>query len=200
MSGRAAVTILLGLVVGACGGRPAQDAPPGPPAPVEALITPPAEALSADLPAEVVETRDTILAASDARSLRRLGRFADAQDAFLSNLGEDDHYDHWFLLRATGFDVLRELDALFEEPYATRRVGTETWYVWPDLAALGDTPLELERLSFRDRARLEALIGPEGIAEMQAGAPYPGIRPAISETGQWRYFFHESGETETQDE
>lgn len=136
--------------------------------------------------------RDELLDAADDRALRRLGRIASAQEAFLSNLGNDDHYNHWYLMRATGFDVLRELEDLFEHPYGTKQVGQETWYIWPDLAALESDALLPERLSFKDRARLKALIGETGIDAMRAGAPYPGIRTAIAEDGGWRYFLHET--------
>ncbi len=198
-----AIRALSRLLIGACvaglagcggAGEPA-GAPvrPLPPPPDERLVTDPAPEPLPELPAAVSATRDAILEAAEARSLRRLARLADAQPAFLSNLGNVDHYEHWYLMRATGFDVPRELEALFAEPYGVRRVGQETWFVWPDLATLQGGPLVLERLSFRDRARLKTLIGETGIEALRAGEPYPGIRTAIAEDGGWRYFLHENG-------
>lgn len=162
-------------------------------APLDVFVEPPPPAVLPALPDAVIATRETILDAVEARSLRRLGRFAESQDAFLSNLGNDDHYTHWYLMRATGFDVLRKLDDLFDQPYGVRMVGTETWFVWPDVATLDREPLVLETLSFSDRARLTELIGEEGIEAMERGEPYPGIRTAIAENGGWRYFLHENG-------
>ncbi|MEM7766460.1 MAG: hypothetical protein AAF253_03110 [Pseudomonadota bacterium] len=187
---------LAGVVVGlaACGAEPDETAAPLPPPPPDAtLVTDPEPPMRRALPEAVIATRDTLLETANARSLRRLGRFADSQEAFLSNLGNDEHYDHWYLMRATGFDVLRELETLFEEPYGVKQVGSETWFIWPDLAALEGDALVLERLSFRDRARLKALVGDVGIDAIAAGEPYPGIRTAIAEDGGWRYFLHENG-------
>ncbi|MEM1152155.1 MAG: hypothetical protein AAGI03_16695, partial [Pseudomonadota bacterium] len=125
-------------------------------------------------------------------SLRSLARRADAEPAFISNLGGADHLRHWDLMRRTGFDPNLKLMELFELPHGTRRVGTETWYIWPDLAARSTAELAPDRLSFQDTARLRALIGEQGIEQIAEGRSYPGVRTAISETGAWRYFLHET--------
>lgn len=182
--------LIAGLVaLGACG------APADVPArtlPDEAMIEPPPAPVPPSLPTPVRETREAILDAARAGSLRRLSRLADAQPAFLSNFGDVSHYRHWDLMRRTGFDPNRTLVELFDKPHAAKRVGEETWYIWPDLAARSNAELQPELLSFRDKARLEAMVGEAGIAAIRDGAPYPGVRTAISETGAWRYFLHEA--------
>ncbi len=137
------------------------------------------------------QTRQAILAAARAGSIRRLARLADAQPAFLSNFGDVGHYRHWDLMRRTGFDPNSTLVELLDNPYAAKQVGEETWFIWPDLAARPNAQLQPERLSFRDMARLEKLVGEAGIEAIRAGRPYPGVRTAISETGTWHYFLHE---------
>lgn len=132
-------------------------------------------------------------------SLTRLVRLANAEPAFISNFANQGHRTHWDLLRRTGFDPLARLEELLNGAYGVRRVGDETWYIWPDLAALDPEELQPERLSFRDRARLEDLVGDEGIARIRAGQGYPGIRTAIAEDGTWLYFVHETeDEAETE--
>ncbi len=143
------------------------------------------------LPEAVIAMRETILEAARAGSLSQLSRIAEAQPAFLSNLGDIPHRRHWDLMRRTGFDPNQKLVTLFQQPYAARNVGAEVWFVWPDLAARSNAALQPGRLSFRDEARLQALIGPAGLEAVRNGADYPGMRTAISQTGQWRYFLHE---------
>lgn len=144
------------------------------------------------LPDAVIATRDELLEIAARNSLRQLARRADAEPVFISNLGGDDHWRHWDLMRRTGFDPNLKIKELFELPYGVRRVGSETWYIWPDLAALSAEDLAPERLSFQDAARLRALVGEQGLAQIAEGQSYPGVRTAISETGAWRYFLHEA--------
>lgn len=187
------------LVVPACGNAtaPATDRA-GPPD--EALLEIRERPEPPPLPEAVTEKRDAILAAARTDSLRRLSRLADGETAFLSNLAGSEHFTHWDLMRRTGFDPNRTLIELLDGPYDVRTVGGEVWFVWPDLAARPVEELAPERLSFRDRARLEALIGAPGLAALARGEPYPGVRTAISESGDWRYFLHEpaamNGETQ----
>jgi len=134
-------------------------------------------------------------------SLTRLVRLANAEPAFISNFANQAHRTHWDLLRRTGFDPRARLEELLNGPYGIREVGDETWYIWPDLAALDPEDLQLERLSFRDRARLRDLVGDEGIARIRDGQGYPGVRTAIAEDGTWLYFVHETeDEAETERE
>lgn len=190
--------MLLVLCAAACSPSEAPR-PERPPPPDETLLEPRTRPAPPALPEPVVETRQAILAAAEAGSLRRLSRLADAEPAFISNLGGADHYAHWDLMRRTGFDPNLHLIELFKQPYDTRRVGEETWFVWPDLAARDPEALAPGRLSFRERARLRELLGDDGVAALGRGEPWPGVRTAISETGDWRYFLHEraieNGET-----
>ncbi|MEM9570846.1 MAG: hypothetical protein AAF996_05230 [Pseudomonadota bacterium] len=125
-------------------------------------------------------------------SLNRLVRLADAEQNFVSNFAGESHKVHWDLLRRTGFDPLHRLSDLLEGPYGTRQVGEQTWYVWPDFAALDAPDLLPEKLDFADRARLADLVGAPGLARIRAGQDYPGIRTAIAEDGRWLYFVHET--------
>ena len=127
-------------------------------------------------------------------SLARLVRLANAEDSFVSNLAGEAHRVHWDLLRRTGFDPLTRLGALLDGPYGTRKVGDQTWYIWPDFAALDADELLPEKLNFTDRARLRDLVGEPGLARIRDGQGYPGIRTAIAEDGRWLYFVHETVE------
>lgn len=187
--------LMAGLMVvsGISACTPAEDATPRR-LPDETLMETPPPPPAPELPAAVIDTREAILDAARAGSLRRLSRLAEAQPAFLSNFGDVPHGRHWDLMRRTGFDPNRTLVELFEKPHAAKQVGDETWYIWPDLAARSSAELQPERLSFRDKARLETLVGEAGIAAIRGGSPYPGVRTAISETGTWHYFLHEVAE------
>jgi len=162
-----------------------------PPAPDEVLFEAAPPAPPPPLPEAVARTRQELLEIAARDSVRRLARRADAEPVFISNLGGDDHFRHWDLMRRTGFDPNSKLISLLNEPHGTRVIGAETWYIWPDLAARSAEELAPGRLSFRDAARLEALVGREGIAQIERGMSYPRLRTAISETGAWRYFLHE---------
>lgn len=132
-------------------------------------------------------------------SLNRLIRQARDEPTFISNFAGESHRVHWDLLRRTGFDPLRQLELLLSGPYGTRKVGDEVWYIWPDLAARMPEDLQPERLSFSERARLRDLIGEAGLQRIRDGQRYPGVRTAISETGRWLYFVHESEDEITED-
>lgn len=144
-------------------------------------------ALSGPATATIAEL-DSII---ERNSLRRLVQFAEAQPGFVSNFAGASHDDHWDLLRRTGFDPLLRLEDLLDGPYGVKAVAGETWYVWPELAALEPEALTPERLNFSQRARLEELVGEAGIAQIRQGRGYPGIRTAISEDGRWLYYVHE---------
>lgn len=185
--------LCLAALVGCGDPAPAGEVRSGPD---PSLIDPPRADGPPPLPAPVAETRQELLDIARSGSLRRLARRAEAEPAFLSNLGGDPHYNHWYLLRAIGVDPLRNLRTLLDLPHARKDVGGEVWYIWPDLAARDPEALRPERMDFRDRARLEALLGESGLAKLANGDTYPGLRTAISEDGSWRYFLHETGETE----
>jgi len=189
------------IALAACGGAPEQPpsvrmtieaAPEQIPTPIEPTVV--AHPLSEPAQSKV----DGIRAIIQRNSLYRFSRLADAEASFVSNFAGESNRAHWDLLRRTGFDPLAQIEILLDGPYATRTVGDEIWYVWPDLAALDPAELVPERLSFSDRARLLELVGETGIDRIRGGQGYPGVRTAIAEDGRWLYFVHET-EDETED-
>ena len=189
----------LAVLLAACGDgdgtprvRVAVDAAPAVTAPVE--VEAPITALTEPVEEKIADIREIL----ERNSLTRLVRLANAEENFVSNFAGESHRVHWDLLRRTGFDPLMRLGALLDGPYGTRQVGDQTWYIWPDFAALDDEDLLPERLNFADRARLRELVGDPGLDRIRAGESYPGIRTAIAEDGRWLYFVHETvQETET---
>lgn len=154
------------------------------PAEPEIVVTP----LSAEVEAKIVAIREVL----DRDSLSRLVRLANSEENFVSNFAGEAHRVHWDLLRRTGFDPLNKLGGLLDGPYGTRQVGDQTWYIWPDFAALDADDLLPEKLSFTDRARLKDLVGEAGLERIRAGQGYPGVRTAIAQDGDWLYFVHET--------
>lgn len=181
------------VLLAACGGRDGSptvrlevEAAPAVTAPVEVeAVTP---ALPETVEAKISAIRDVL--ARD--SLSRLVRLADAEESFVSNFAGESHRVHWDLLRRTGFDPLAKLGGLLDGPYGTRQVGDQTWYIWPDFAALEADELLPEKLTFTDRARLRDLVGEPGLERIRAGEDYPGVRTAIAGDGDWLYFVHET--------
>jgi hypothetical protein len=145
-------------------------------------------ALSEGAEATIAELRSII----DRNSLSQFARYADRQPGFMSNFAGASHRDHWDLLRRTGFDPLARLEELLDGPYGVKSVAGDTWYIWPELAALEPDQLRPERLNFSQRARLEELVGEAGIERVRQGSGYPGIRTAISTEGRWLYYVHET--------
>ena len=181
------------LVLAACGGddgtprvRVAVDAAPAVTAPIEVEQT--LRPLTPEVETKIAEIRAVL----ERNSMSRLVRLANAEDSFISNFAGESHRVHWDLLRRTGFDPLTRLGALLDGPYGTLQVGDQTWYVWPDFAALETEDLVPARLDFADRARLRELVGDSGLERISAGETYPGIRTAIAEDGRWLYFVHET--------
>ena len=194
--GRSVIVGLLTVTLGACGAAaPGDDVRSGPD---QTLTELPSRPEPPPLNAAVISTRDEIRGLATAMRLRGLARLADRSDGFVSNFAGDSHYNHWLLLRSTGVDPLAQLLTLLDAPHATKQVGEEIWYIWPDLAALGPDALIPERLGFQDRARLQALVGEEGIARIRDGSAYPGFRTAIAEDGRWVYYLHEVGDERAQ--
>lgn len=190
---RLALALSTILILSACGrddGSPKVrlevGAAPAVTTPVESEI--PRTPLSEPVESKIAAIRDVL--ARD--SLSRLVRLANAEENFVSNFAGESHRVHWDLLRRTGFDPLNKLGDLFDGPYGTRQVGSQTWYIWPDFAALDAEDLLPEKLSFTDRARLSALVGELGLERIRAGEAYPGVRTAIAEDGDWLYFVHET--------
>lgn len=185
--------VFLAFCLTACGGR---DGSPTVRLEVEAApaVTTPVETEAVIAPlTEAVESKIAAIREVLARdSLSRLVRLAEAEQSFVSNFAGEGHRVHWDLLRRTGFDPLAKLGGLLDGPYGTRQVGDQTWYIWPDFAALEADELLPEKLTFTDRARLRDLVGEPGLERIRAGEDYPGVRTAIAEDGDWLYFVHET--------
>ncbi len=181
------------LILTACGsedGSPTVrldvDAAPAVTTPVE--VAPEIIALTPEVDAKIAAIRDVV----ERDSLSRLVRLANAETNFVSNFAGEGHRVHWDLLRRTGFDPLNKLGGLLDGPYATRQLGDQTWYIWPDFAALNAEDLLPEKLGFTDRARLQDLVGDIGLERIRDGQGYPGVRTAIAQDGDWLYFVHET--------
>lgn len=176
---------LLVLVLSACS---PPVAPPAPAGDGDMLARAPEPPRLVRLTPEASAMQQEILAHARSGSLRRLARLAGQQPGFTSNLGGQDHFQFWDLLRRTGVDPARKLQDLLSTPPGERVVNDETWYVWPDLAARDGRDLVPAKLTFQERRRLQELLGEEGIARLMAGQGYPGMRTAISADGRWIYF------------
>lgn len=150
------------------------------------------EQATREISAEAQATIDELQRIIETNSLYQLARFAESEPTFLSNFAGASHREHWDLLRRTGFDPILTLEKLLDGPYGAKMVSGETWYIWPELAALDPAELQPQRLNFSQRARLEELVGDTGIAQIRNGEGYPGVRTAIAEDGRWLYFVHET--------
>lgn len=192
---RAVLGVSTAILLAACG---SDDGSPVVRLEVEAApaVTVPVEVEAETEIAPLTEAVDTKIAAIrdvlERDSLSRLVRLANAEENFVSNFAGEPHRVHWDLLRRTGFDPLAKLGSLLDGPYGTRQVGDQTWYIWPDFAALEADQLLPEKLTFTDRARLRDLVGEPGLARIRDGEAYPGVRTAIAEDGDWLYFVHET--------
>lgn len=181
------------ILLTACGNGDASpkvrlDIDAAPPVPVAVEAVKSAHPLSAEVDSKIADIRAVL----ERDSLNRLVRLASVDENFVSNFAGEPHKVHWDLLRRTGFDPLHRLDDLLSGPYATRQVGDQVWYIWPDFAARDADELLPENLSFADRARLLQLVGEPGLARIRDGQDYPGVRTAIAEDGRWLYFVHET--------
>ena len=182
--------LVAALMLTACGRADGPEIIAEPIVPDESLIEPPARAALPVLTEAAIEKRAKLLAIAEMDRLRPLARIADTEPGFVSNIGGQAHFTYWNLLRRIGVDPNTKLIALFAEPHAAKQVGEETWYIWPDLAALAPEDLIPEKLDFQDRARLMELVGEDAIARIREGSPYPGMRTAIAEDGRWVYFIY----------
>lgn len=184
----AAALVAVSLMVpGACGGSGPNEER------LDESAERPVSSVSREMPpTELTEaalaTRDRIIEVAETRSQRRLARLASEFEGFQSNFGGADHFAYWYNRRRMGSSPNEAIVAIFDEPFAVREVGEEYWYIWPDLATIDPEGFTLEQLSFRDRARLEQLIGERGVGALLQGEPYPGYRTAITSSGRWVYF------------
>ena len=178
-----------GLAVGFAACSPAPAEPVYPP---ESLSQDPQAPEPVVIPDAVAATRDEMLKYAQRGSLSGLSRLARENPGFVSNLGGEGHREYWDLMRRIGVDPNRKLRTLMELPVGVREVDGVKWYVWPDLAALDSSELQPERLNFRQRARLEDLVGDAGVEKIRNGSGYPGVRMAIASDGRWLYYVHET--------
>lgn len=144
------------------------------------------------LPDAVAAKRDQILETADMDSIRRLVYLADDYDGFRSNYGDIAHYDHWYILKRAGIDPIVAVREILSEPYGVKDFGAEKYYIWPAFASRRPEDLDFSRLTFAERARLQELIGDDGIARVEAGEPYPGFRLAIRQDGIWVYLLEDN--------
>ena len=184
------LVLVFGLLLAACGNGEASIEVPPTVIPDESLREAPSRPEIAALSEAAEAKRLRLSEAAETGRMTPLARIANAEPGFISNIGGETHISYWTLLRRAGADPGGTLLALFSQPHAVKEVGDETWYVWPDLAALTPEDLIPEKLDFQDRARLLELVGEDGIARIRAGNPYPGLRTAIAEDGRWVYFIY----------
>lgn len=191
----------LALALAACGGTaPEAETETNVLTPVEVpLAAPPEAAAPTPFTPEVQARIDRLMRITSNGQITPIIREAESEDRFQSNFGGQRHSEHWMLLRRIGVDPPTKLREVLAQPYATKQVGDEIWYIWPDFAALAAEDLIPEKLNFQDRARLRALIGDPGIAKILAGDTYPGVRTAIADNGRWVYFIHNVDNPEEQD-
>ena len=180
--------LLMGLLAACSQAEPAAVPVAGPPAPPQSLTRPRQPPEAVELTDDAEKMKAAILREAERGALRSLGRLASQQEGFISNIGGQDHYEFWDLLRRTGVDPNRKIRDLFEGPPGKRDIDGETWFVWPDIAAKDARDLIPEKLTFLERRRLRELVGEDGIARIRAGEGYPGMRTAISADGRWVYF------------
>jgi len=192
----------LALTLAACGGAPEAetDTETNVLTPVEVpLAAPPEQAAPTPFTPAVQTKIDRLLKITSNGQITPIIREAEGEESFQSNFGGQPVSQHWLLLRRIGVDPPTKLREVLAQPYATKQVGDEVWYIWPDFAALPAADLIPEKLSFQDRARLRVLIGETGIAKIEAGETYPGVRTAIADNGRWVYFIHNVDNPEEQD-
>lgn len=194
-AGTLAATFWLSLIVSGCHPEKTAETASGTPAqptsnpsfepekPPESAPLPTSNPRLTDAAKALVETLRTA-----SESPRTLAREAEKHVGFVSNPGGATPYDHWYMQRRMGVDPGANLLKLLEEPYAARTVGDEVWYIWPDMAVWDAAAFIPGRLSFADRARLIRLLGQERALAVINGAPWPGHRLAITDTGRWVYF------------
>jgi len=158
---------------------PTPDPVPAPaPAPAPAPEPEPAPAPEPDplesLPAEVLATREALLAAARAGDWDAIGALIPTDTLFTSNFGGET--DHLAVYRASETDVLAEIVALLEGSFVT----LDDITVWPELYA---------RVPFAfgadERTALEDRYGADRLAEWEAAGDYLGWRIGITAAGEW---------------
>jgi hypothetical protein len=152
---------------------PAPDPDPAPqPEPEPAPAPDPLESL----PAEVLATREALLAAARTGDWGALGALIPTDTPFTSNFGGDT--EHIAYYRAVEIDLFAEIEALLEGPFAP--LSSNGIVVWPELYA---------RVPFAfgadERDDLAARYGTDRLAEWERAGDYLGWRLGITEGGEW---------------
>jgi hypothetical protein len=147
------------------------------PAPAPPEIVPPAQPDPLDsLPAEVLATREALLVAARAGDLDAFGALIPTETMFSSNFGGET--DHLAYYRSLEIDILAEVVALLEGPFAVEG----DIVVWPDIFL---------RVPFAfgpdERADLVARYGADRLAEWEAAGDYLGWRLGITTDGEWLF-------------
>ena len=128
------------------------------------------------LPAAVLESRTALLSAAQAGDWDALGALIPTERLFTSVIDVD--HDHIAYYRSLETDVLAEIIALLEGPFAVDDGRT----VWPEVSQR--TPFTF---GADERADLEARFGAERVREWEAAGTYLGWRLGIDEDGTWVY-------------
>lgn len=158
---------------------PAPEPAPAPaPAPAPEPAPEPAPAPEPEplesLPAEVLATREALLAAARAGDWDALGALIPTDTLFTSNFGGET--DHLAYYRGVETDLLAEIVALLDGPFVT----LDDITVWPELYA---------RVPFAfgadERDALEERYGADRLAQWEAAGEYLGWRLGITEAGEW---------------
>ena len=170
------------IAMAACSDTTPSTAPEPAPAPAPAPAPEPApepapapepEPLES-LPAEVLATREALLAAARAGDWDALGALIPTDTLFTSNFGGET--DHLAYYRGVETDLLAEIEALLDGPFVT----LDDITVWPELYA---------RVPFAfgadERDALEERHGADRLAEWEAAGDYLGWRLGITEAGEW---------------
>lgn len=145
-----------------------------------------------ELPAPVQAKLGEIKATLKQNSIRALVRLAQKEPDFRSNFGDLSHYDHWYILKRMGLDVIEKTEEVLEQPYGVKDFGAEKYYIWPELATHSPEDLDFSRLTFTERATMAKLLGEQGVERVKAGESYPGFRLAIREDGSWAYLLQDN--------
>jgi hypothetical protein len=149
-------------------------APAPAPAPTPELAPQPQPDPLESLPAEVLATREALLAAARAGDWDALGGLIPTDTLFTSNFGGET--DHIAFYRDAQTDLLAEIVALLEGSFVT----LDDITVWPELYA---------RVPFAfgadEREALTARYGADRLAEWEQAGDYLGWRIGITESGEW---------------
>lgn len=139
-----------------------------------------------DLPADVAQTRQRIVAAATACNFDRLGEIASADGSgFTFSFGNGgEPAQHWRRLELTGDEPLRYLVELLSRPYRRVPGAAPAIFAWPSAHGFDDW----NAVPKADREALRPLYGDSDLASFDAAGTYLGYRIGIRQDGAWLYF------------